>query len=195
MSVSICKESTYNWTASLPSQEPLQYVSHSSIAPFSACDIKKLKEVFRHTLEHTKTQTAILCKMLLIHTTSRFVFKRFNIFLQKLFCDNSFNGSHWTRNLKYLHTLLVLPCRPSRTFVAPQGIIPWNDAPSHPINAHMKPRRGGYQITRHDRGKMDNTQRWLFQCLMPTATQATTDCLIRHLFRKAGKSRQHKPKT
>lgn len=64
-----------------------------------------------------------------------------------------------------------LPYSPSSMFVALQGIIPWNDMPSHPINSRVKPRRGEYQNTQHNRGKTDNTQSWLFQCQMLIATR------------------------
>lgn len=70
-------------------------------------------------------------------------------------------------------------------FAAPQGIIPWNDAPSHPINAQVKPRRGEHQITQHGRGKTDNTQSWLVQCQMPTATHCNYRLLNKALVEKS----------
>ena len=57
--------------------------------------------------------------------------------------------------------------------------------PSHPINAQVKPRRGEYQITQHDRGKTDNTQTWLFQCQMPIATQRNYRLLNKALVQRS----------
>jgi len=69
--------------------------------------------------------------------------------------------------------------------VAPPGIIPWNNKLSHPINAQVKPSRGEYQTAQHDRGKTDNTQSWLFQCQMLTATQRNYRLLNKALLQRS----------
>lgn len=85
----------------------------------------------------------------------------------------------------------VLPYSLSSLFVAPQGIIPWNDVFS-PLQCTSAIKKG--RVSNHParQGEMDNTQSWLFQCQMITNT--TTNCLIRHLISEARKNRQHKPK-
>lgn len=142
--------------------------------------------VFRHTI---KNQT-VLCKMLLLHTTYGFVFEMFNTFFQNLFWDNASNESHQTHNLMYLHGLLGASLQPVQS-AAPQGIIPWNDIFSL-LRCTSATKKG--RISNHpaQKGEMDNTQSWLFQCQMITNT--TADCSIRHLTSEARKNRQLKPK-
>lgn len=87
---------------------------------------QKIEEVFGHAPK-TKEQSFV---RLLTHTTSRSVSEKFSTLLQKLFCANTFCGSHSTCNLKYLGALPVLP-HSSGVPVTPQGTVPWNEMPLH----------------------------------------------------------------
>lgn len=57
--------------------------------------------------------------------------------------------------------------------------------PSHPINAQVKQRRGEYQITKHDTGKTNTAQSWLFQCQMLTAIRRNYRLLNKALVQRS----------
>lgn len=127
-----------------------------------------------------------LCKMLLLHTTSWFVFETLNTFFQKLFCDNGSNGPHQTHNLMYLHTLLGASLQPEYSVCSTSRNNPLEWQAFSPFPRTSATTRGRISNQPARQGETDSTQSWLFQCQMITHT--STDCWIRHLISEAGKT-------
>lgn len=115
-----------------------------------------------------------------MHTASRFPLERFNNPPPEVLLWQWFQWFTWNTQLEVPSSVTGASLQPKQ-YAAPQQVILPSYRSSHLIKATSRTKKGRIsdQIQQPEPG-----------CFR---VSATTNCSVRHLFREAGKHRQHKP--